>query len=195
MRTRAPPALPCPRTPVRVLTGCPARAEGPHCSIVLVARRATVVPDIQLHRRLGLVPHRDPRLACCEGTKRSELAQASKQASKQAGALAPFRRRRPQPVSATVLTPLLLLSPRSSYNRLLATSPCSSSPRSGGLGDSGKGNRIQRQLWSVWKLNFGFLAGVSGSRISAAAPILEPGSCHAESPIGTVFFLGAKVNE
>lgn len=29
---------------------------------------------------------------------------------------------------------------------------------------------------------FGFLAGVSGSRILAAAPILEPGSCHAESP-------------
>lgn len=29
---------------------------------------------------------------------------------------------------------------------------------------------------------FGFLAGVSGSRILAAAPILEPGSRHAESP-------------
>lgn len=33
-------------------------------------------------------------------------------------------------------------------------------------------------------VDFGFLAGVSGSRISAAAPILEPGSCHDESPIG-----------
>lgn len=77
----------------------------------------TVVPDIQLHRRLGLVPHRALGwLACCEGEKkRSEQAMAGKLATRLASkreTLAPIRRRRARPASPTVLPPLLLLSPR-----------------------------------------------------------------------------------
>lgn len=94
----------------------------------------------------------------------------------------------PHPCTLTRSTPLSLALPLYMI-RLLATSPCSSkSPGPVALQRKGKekGTALCEARWQRWTacaLNFfGFLAGVSGSRISAAAPILEPGSCHAESP-------------